>query len=77
MLEDDPRATLLFALAAVECHAKRIENLGGAGRVGSHPLRTAEGAAASFRITSRKITREVESVFRESANERREDFVQL
>ena len=27
MLEDDPKTTLLFALGAVECHAKRIENL--------------------------------------------------
>ena len=55
MLEDDPRATLLFALGAVECQAKRIEPLVDAGRIGSQPLRTAEGGAASFRITSRKI----------------------
>jgi hypothetical protein len=29
-----------------------------AGRIGSHPLKTAEGGAASFRITSRKIKSE-------------------
>jgi hypothetical protein len=46
-------------------------------RIGSHPLKTAEGGAVSFRITSRKITREVGSVVIETANELREDFVKL
>ena len=41
-------------------NAKRpIENLCDVGRIASHPLKTAEGEAPAFRITSRKVKSEV------------------
>jgi hypothetical protein len=44
--------TLSLARSGVTQTDKKLRD---AGRIGSHPLKTAEGGAASFRVTSRKI----------------------